>query len=147
MGTVFVAFLLSLVALYYTRPKWHERESCHLEKLLSKRNSNYRNAPNTTHYQVSKCHFPAKKYNPYKIYQKRKHAISIHDFFSKRSECQGRKFKGIFVFRCHALLYLMHEPAWSFVPHINKEGHLISSGRSFSIAAARIQNPCPAICA
>lgn len=55
---------------YHTRTKWHERESCHLEELLSKWNSNYRNAPNTTHYQVSKCHFPSKKYNPYKIYQK-----------------------------------------------------------------------------
>ena len=52
---------------YHTRTKWHERESCHLEELLSKWNSNYRNAPNTTHYQVSKCHFPSKKYNPYKI--------------------------------------------------------------------------------
>ena len=52
---------------YHTRTKWHERKSCHLEELHSKWNSNYRNAPNTTHYQVSKCHFPSKKYNPYKI--------------------------------------------------------------------------------
>lgn len=84
---------------YHTRTKWHERESCHLEELLSKWNSNYRNAPNTTHYQVSKCHFPSKKYNPYKIYQKWKHAISIHDFFSKRPECQGCKFKALQTYR------------------------------------------------
>ena len=84
---------------YHTCTKWHERKSCHLEELLSKWNSNYRNAPNTTHYQVSKCHFPAKKYNPYKIYQKRKHAISIHDFFSKRPECQGCKFKALQTYR------------------------------------------------
>ena len=84
---------------YHTGTKWHERESCHLEKLLSKWNSNDRNAPNTTNYQVSKCHFPAKKYNPYKIYQKRKHAISIHDFFSKRPECQGCKFKALQTYR------------------------------------------------
>ena len=89
----------SHILSYYTRPKWHKRESCYLEKLLSKWNSNYRNAPNATHYQVSKCHFPAKKYNPYKIYQKRKHAISIHDFFSKRPECQGRKFKTLQAYR------------------------------------------------
>lgn len=84
---------------YHSRTKWHERESCHLEELLSKWNSNYRNAPNTTHYQVSKCHFPSKKYNPYKIYQKRKHAISIYDFFSKRPECQGCKFKALQTYR------------------------------------------------
>ena len=83
----------------YTRAKWHKRKPCHLEKLLSKWNSNYRNAPNATNYQVSKCHFPAKKYNPYKIYQKRKHAISIHDFFSKRPECQRCKFKALQAYR------------------------------------------------
>ena len=54
---------------YHTGTKWHERKSCHLEKLLSKRNSNYRNTPYTTNYQISKRHFPAKKYNPYEIYQ------------------------------------------------------------------------------
>ena len=54
---------------YHTGTKWHERKSCHLEKLLSKRNSNYRNTPYTTNYQISKRHFPTKKYNPYEIYQ------------------------------------------------------------------------------
>ena len=54
---------------------------------------------------------------------------------------------GIFVLRCHALLYRMHEPAWSWVPHINNAGHLISYGRSFSMAVAKIRKPCPAICA
>ena len=68
---LFSFHLIYFLALpYHTCTKWHERESCHLEELLSKWNSNYRNAPNTTHYQVSKCHFPSKKYNPYKIYQK-----------------------------------------------------------------------------
>ena len=47
---------------YHTGTKWHERKSCHLEKLLSKRNSNYRNTPYTTNYQISKRHFPTKKY-------------------------------------------------------------------------------------
>ena len=97
--SVYLHLTAFLILPYYTRTKWHKRKSCHLEKLLSKWNSNYRNAPNTTNYQVSKCHFPSKKYNPYKIYQKRKHAISIHDFFSKRPECQGCKFKALQTYR------------------------------------------------
>ena len=93
---LFSFHLIYFLALpYNTCTKWHERKSCHFKKLLSKWNSNYRNTSYTTNYQVSKCHFPSKKYNPYKIYQKRKHAISIHDFFSKRPECQGCKFKDI----------------------------------------------------
>ena len=84
---------------YHTGTKWHERKSCHLEKLLSKRNSNYRNTPYTTNYQISKRHFPTKKYNPYEIYQEWKHTISIHDFFSKRPECQRCKFKALQAYR------------------------------------------------
>ena len=48
-------------------------------------------------------------------------------------------FKGILLFRCHALLYRMHEPAWSCVPHINKAGQFSSYGKSFSIASAKIR--------
>ena len=47
--------------------------------------------------------------------------------------------RGIPVFLCHALLYLIHEPALSWSPQISSAGHLISYGRFFSIASARIR--------
>ena len=50
--------------------------------------------------------------------------------------------RGIPVFLCHALLYLIHEPALSWSPQISSAGHLISYGRFFSIASARIRKPC-----
>ena len=41
--------------------------------------------------------------------------------------------RGIPVFLCHALLYLIHEPALSWSPQISSAGHLISYGRFFSL--------------
>ena len=49
---------------YHTCPEWHKRKFCHLKKLLSKWNSNYRNTSYETNYQISECHFPAKEQNP-----------------------------------------------------------------------------------
>ena len=45
---------------------------------------------------------------------------------------------GILVFLCHALLYLIQEPALSFSPQIKSAGHFISYGKFCSIALARI---------
>ena len=49
---------------YHTCTKWHERKSCHFKKLLPKWNSNNRNAPKKTNYQIPQCHFPAKEQDP-----------------------------------------------------------------------------------
>ena len=62
---LFSFHLIYFLALpYHPCTKWHERKSCHLKKLLSKWNSNNRNAPKKTNYQIPQCHFPAKEQDP-----------------------------------------------------------------------------------
>ncbi len=62
---LFSFHLIYFLALpYHTCPEWHKRKFCHLKKLLSKWNSNYRNTPYETNYQISECHFPTKEQNP-----------------------------------------------------------------------------------
>ena len=54
---------------YHTGTKWHERESCHLEKLPSKWNSNYRNTPYASCKNPCKSAEHASKYKPQNISQ------------------------------------------------------------------------------
>ena len=58
---------------YHTGTKWHERKSCHLEKLLSKRNSNYRNTP------YASCKNPCQSTQQSSKYKPKDITYSSHD--------------------------------------------------------------------